>query len=92
MRYFKTLLLMLPVAAVAVPAALAGGSTHSAGTPVDAVGAAGASARPTPVTLTFDGRHVVNSSLPDGLRHEGRFTAAPPLCALATRPIRNRTP
>ena len=50
------------------------------GTHVNAVGAAGASAGPTPLTLTFDGRHVPDSSVPDGLRHEGRFTAAPPLC------------
>jgi hypothetical protein len=84
MRYFKNLLLMLAVAAFAVPAAFAGGSTHSVGTPVNAVGAAGAIAGPTPVTLTFDGTHVANSSLPDGLRHEGHFTAAPPLCAHGT--------
>jgi hypothetical protein len=77
MRYFKTLLLMLAVAAVVGPAAFAGGSPG-------AVVAGGASAGPTPVTLTFDGKHVANSSLPDGLRHEGIFTAAPPFCAHGT--------
>ncbi len=46
-----------------------------------AVGAAGASGAPTPITLSFDGMHVADPSFPVGLRHEGRFTAAPPLCA-----------
>jgi hypothetical protein len=45
-----------------------------------AVGAAGASGAPTPVMLTFDGIHVSDASLPAGIRHEGRFTATPPLC------------
>jgi len=85
MPYFKTLLLTLVAAAVAVAAAAsAGGSPHVIGTPVNAVGAAGAGAGPTTVTLTFDGTHVANSSLRSGLRHEGRFTAAPPLCAHGT--------
>src|SRR4051794_19068399 len=79
MLHYKTLLLTLAVAAVAVPAAFAAGLADGS---VNAVAAAGAGA--TPVTLTFDGTHVTDSSLATGLRHEGRFTAAAPLCAHGT--------
>jgi len=46
-----------------------------------ALGAAGAAAAPTSITLTFDGVHATDSSLPAGITHKGRFTATPPLCA-----------
>jgi hypothetical protein len=41
---------------------------------------AGASAAPASFTLRFDGVHVADSSLPAGIRHEGRFTASAPFC------------
>lgn len=40
-----------------------------------------ATAAPTPVSLTFDGAHFVDSTLPGGLRHDGRFTASAPFCS-----------
>ena len=40
----------------------------------------GASAAPTPFTLTFNGAHFVDASFPDGIRHDGRFTASAPFC------------
>jgi hypothetical protein len=52
------------VAAVAAVAAITGG----------------ANAAPTQFTLTLEGSHVPDSSLPSGLRHEGPFTASPPFC------------
>jgi hypothetical protein len=42
--------------------------------------AGGASAAPTQFTLTLDGSHVPDASLPAGLRHEGPFTASAPFC------------
>jgi hypothetical protein len=54
----------LLVTAVAAIAALAGG----------------AGAAPTQFTLTLEGSHVPDSSLPGGLRHEGPFTASAPFC------------
>ena len=41
----------------------------------------GATAAPTPFLLTFDGAHVPDAGMPEGLRHEGRFTASAPLCS-----------
>jgi hypothetical protein len=46
--------------------------------------AGGAGASPTAFTLTFDGAHVPDTSLPGGIRHEGRFTASAPACAAGT--------
>jgi hypothetical protein len=40
-----------------------------------------AAAAPTSFTLTFEGSHVVDASLPAGVRHEGRFTASEPFCS-----------
>lgn len=42
--------------------------------------ATGARGSPASFTLSFDGSHVLDSSLPAGLRHEGRFTASAPFC------------
>ena len=39
------------------------------------------SAAQTPFSLTFEGAHFADSTLPGGLRHDGRFTASPPFCA-----------
>src|SRR5215213_7267761 len=39
-----------------------------------------ATAAPTPLVLTFDGAHFLDNTVPDGLRHDGRFTASAPLC------------
>jgi hypothetical protein len=41
----------------------------------------GATASPGAFSLTFTGAHVPDTSLPAGLRHEGRFTASGPACA-----------
>jgi hypothetical protein len=41
----------------------------------------GASAAPTPFSLTFQGTHVSDPTTPFGLRHEGRFTASAPFCS-----------
>jgi hypothetical protein len=58
--------------------------------------ATGARGSPASFTLSFDGMHVLDSSLPAGLRHEGRFTASAPFCPagkavdvrdLATEPL-----
>jgi hypothetical protein len=43
-----------------------------------AFGGAGTS---NPVLLTFEGAHYVDSTLPGGLRHDGRFTASAPFCS-----------
>jgi hypothetical protein len=40
-----------------------------------------ATAAPTPFSLTFEGAHFVDSTLPGGLRHDGRFTASAPFCS-----------
>ena len=40
-----------------------------------------ASAAPTEFSLTFEGAHVEDLSLPAGLRHDGRFTASSPFCS-----------
>jgi hypothetical protein len=55
----------------------------AAGT-VLALGATGASAAPTSVTLTFDGVHAIDSNLPAAITHKGPFTATPPVCAAGT--------
>jgi hypothetical protein len=44
----------------------------------------GARATPRAFTLTLDGRHTEDPTLPAGLRHEGRFTASAPACAAGT--------
>ena len=44
----------------------------------------GAAAAPTAFTLQFAGAHIADTSLTAGIRHEGRFTAAPPLCPSGT--------
>ena len=44
----------------------------------------GATAAPTGFTLAFDGAHFVDSVLPAGIRHEGRFTASAPFCTSGT--------
>jgi hypothetical protein len=41
----------------------------------------GAFAAPAPVSLTFEGTHVTDPTMPFGLRHEGRFTASAPFCS-----------
>jgi hypothetical protein len=41
----------------------------------------GASAAPTPFSLTFEGAHFSDPAMPFGLRHEGRFTASAPFCS-----------
>jgi hypothetical protein len=41
----------------------------------------GASAAPTPFSLTFEGAHFSDPTMPHGLRHEGRFTASAPFCS-----------
>ena len=41
----------------------------------------GATAAPTTFSLTFEGAHVDDPSLPAGLRHDGRFTASAPFCS-----------
>jgi hypothetical protein len=46
--------------------------------------AGGAGASTTAFTLTFDGKHVEDTSLPGGIRHEGRFTASAPACPAGT--------
>ena len=45
-----------------------------------------AEAAPSPALLTFDGIHIAdaNPNMRAGVRHEGRFTAAPPFCASGT--------
>jgi hypothetical protein len=43
-----------------------------------------ADAAPTTFTLEFSGAHILDRSLPAGVRHEGRFTASPPLCTSGT--------
>ena len=40
----------------------------------------GATAAPTPFSLTFEGAHFADSTLAGGLRHDGRFTASAPFC------------
>ena len=40
-----------------------------------------ASAAPPTFSLTFDGAHVADASLPAGIRHDGRFTASAPFCS-----------
>jgi hypothetical protein len=40
-----------------------------------------ATAAPTPFSLTFEGAHFADSTLPGGLRHDGRFTASAPFCS-----------
>ena len=40
-----------------------------------------AAAAPTPFSLTFEGAHFADSTLPGGLRHDGRFTASVPFCS-----------
>jgi len=40
-----------------------------------------ASAAPTKVSLTFEGAHLVDSAMPGGIRHDGRFTASAPFCS-----------
>jgi hypothetical protein len=40
-----------------------------------------ATAAPTPFLLTFEGAHFLDSTLPHGLRHDGRFTASAPFCS-----------
>jgi hypothetical protein len=54
----------LALAAIAAVAAVAGG----------------AGAAPTQFTLTFNGSHVPDASLPSGLSHVGPFTASAPFC------------
>jgi hypothetical protein len=41
----------------------------------------GASAAPTQFSLTFDGAHFTDASFPDGIQHDGRFTASAPFCS-----------
>lgn len=41
----------------------------------------GATAAPAPFLLTFNGAHPVDTTLPHGLRHDGRFTASAPFCS-----------
>lgn len=41
----------------------------------------GATAAPTSFSLTFEASHVLDPTLPAGLRHDGRFTATAPLCS-----------
>jgi hypothetical protein len=41
----------------------------------------GASAAPTAFSLTFEGAHFSDPTMPFGLRHEGRFTASAPFCS-----------
>jgi hypothetical protein len=41
----------------------------------------GASAAPTPFSLTFEGAHFSDPTMTYGLRHEGRFTASAPFCS-----------
>ena len=56
----------------------------------------GASAAPTPFSLTFEGAHVNDPTLPAGVRHDGRFTASAPFCssgrAYDTRQIKTVRP
>jgi hypothetical protein len=40
-----------------------------------------ATAAPTPFSLTFEGAHFVDFTLPGGLRHDGLFTASAPFCS-----------
>ena len=40
-----------------------------------------AAATPSSFSLTFEGAHLVDATLPAGLRHEGRFTASAPFCS-----------
>jgi hypothetical protein len=40
-----------------------------------------ASAAPSRFLLTFEGAHVVDPALPEGIRHDGRFTASAPFCS-----------
>src|SRR6476646_1171512 len=49
-----------------------------------AVIAGTARATPTAFTLTLDGRHAEDPTLPAGIRHEGRFTASAPACPAGT--------
>ena len=60
--------ILLAATMVVLPAAVAGGAGGS----------------PTAFTLTFDGKHVADTNLPAGIRHEGRFTASAPACAAGT--------
>ena len=43
--------------------------------------AAAGTSSATSFSLTFDGAHPVDSTLPAGLRHDGRFTASAPFCS-----------
>lgn len=40
----------------------------------------GAAGSPATFQLTFEGSHVIDTSLPAGIRHQGRFTASTPFC------------
>src|SRR5262245_42368666 len=40
-----------------------------------------AAAAPSTFVLTFEGAHFVDPSQPEGLRHDGRFTASAPFCS-----------
>ncbi|HZB23165.1 MAG TPA: hypothetical protein VE444_04915 [Gaiellaceae bacterium] len=48
---------------------------------VVALVAARAVAAPTPFLLRYEGGHFVDTALPGGIRHDGRFTASAPFCA-----------
>jgi hypothetical protein len=41
----------------------------------------GAGGAPATFSLVFEGAHVFDTSLPAGIRHEGRFTASAPFCS-----------
>lgn len=41
----------------------------------------GGAAASTAFSLTFEGAHYVDSTLPGGLRHDGRFSASAPFCS-----------
>ena len=60
------------IVGIALAAALAAGVAAIAGR---------ATAAPTPFSLTFHGAHFADSTLPAGLRHDGRFTASAPFCS-----------
>jgi hypothetical protein len=65
------LVAVVAVAVTAAPAAAPSASAH----------ASEASAATAPFLLTFEGTHVVDPTLPAGLRHDGRFTASAPFCS-----------
>ena len=62
------------------PSAAVAGLVLAAVVAITAI-AGGAEAAPAQFTLTLEGSHVPDASLPAGLRHEGPFTASAPVCS-----------